>query len=124
MRLLVLHALVQTGTAGTTQAKHNADLILAVCLICFCYCCSAGLHSSLTRQQQVLTAWHAEAARRIRLRELVLSSLQRWRQLALSRAFEQWKHWALHKAALQRKARAVISLLAGHSLQWAFCMMR
>jgi hypothetical protein len=109
--------------ADTTQAGHADELIRVVCLFCCC-CCSAGLHSSLTRQQQVLAAWHAEAARRIRLHELVLSSLQRWSHLALSRAFEQWKHWALHKAALQRKARAVMSLLAGHSLQWAFCMMR
>ncbi|KAF8062705.1 aldo-keto reductase 2 [Scenedesmus sp. PABB004] len=84
----------------------------------------AGLHAALTRQQQVLAAWRAEAARRARLRGLVTASLQRWSQLTAARAFEQWRSWALHHAGLQRRARAVMSLLAGRSQAWAFCKLR
>jgi hypothetical protein len=85
---------------------------------------SARLHGVVARQQQVVAAWHAGVAHRLRLRQVLASVVQRWSHLALSGAFEQWKTWALRTASLHRRMRAVMSLLAGRSLQWAFCMLR
>lgn len=115
-------------TAPATACFATVGLVWLCCYDHQSCCCvvffSAGLHSSLTRQQQVLTAWRAETARRIHLHAVLTACLQRWSQLAASRAFEQWKSWALHRAGLQRKAKAVMSLLAGRTLQWAFSMLR
>lgn len=91
---------------------------------CPCDRCSAAAHSTVRRQQQVLAAWRAGAAARARLRRLLAGSVQRWSQLAVSRAFMQWKDWALSKASLHRRARALLSLLSGRTLAWAFCMLR
>lgn len=78
----------------------------------------------MTRQQQVLNAWRSEAVRRLRLHSLLGAAVQCWSQLTVSRAFQQWKDWALHQASLQRRMRAVVSMMMGRTLQWAFCMMR
>jgi len=78
----------------------------------------------VSRQQRVVTGWHAEAARRLRLRELLGAAVSRWSQQTLSMAFQQWKDWALHQASLQRRMRAVVSMMMGRTLHWAFCMMR
>lgn len=86
--------------------------------------CSARLHSIVTRQERVLAAWHAEAALRVRLRELLGSAVLRWSQLAVSRAFHQWMDWALRQASLQRRMHAVMSRLMGRTLHWAFFMLR
>lgn len=85
---------------------------------------SARLHCIVKRQEQVLAAWHAEVALRVLLQKLLAATVQRWSQLAVSRAFQQWKDWALHQASLHRRMRAVVSKLMGHTLHWAFCMMR
>ena len=85
---------------------------------------SARMHSVVARQQQVLAVWQAEVTKRMRLRELLGTAVQRWSQLAVSRAFQQWKDWALHRASLHRRMRAVISVLMGRTLHWAFCVMR
>lgn len=85
---------------------------------------SARLHSVVTRQEKVLAVWHAEAALRVRLRELLGSAVLRWSQLSVSRAFEKWKDWALRQASLQRRMRTVMSRLMGRTLHWAFYMMR
>lgn len=60
----------------------------------------------------------------MRLQKLLVATVQRWSQLAMSRAFQQWKDWALHQASLHRRMRAVMSKLMGRTLHWAFCMMR
>jgi hypothetical protein len=75
-------------------------------------------------QHQVVAAWHAHAGRATRLRQLLAGAVQRWSQSATSRAFEQWKAWALHRAALHRRMRGLMSLLTGRSLQWAFLKLR
>lgn len=85
---------------------------------------SARLHCIVKRQEQVLAAWHAEVALRVRLQKLLVATVQRWSQLAVSRAFQQWKDWALHQASLHRRMHAVMSKLMGRTLQWSFCMMR
>lgn len=85
---------------------------------------SARLHCIVTRQQQVLTAWREDTGQRLRLRQLMGTAVQRWSHLAMSRAFEQWKGWALHQASLHRRMRAVMSMMLGRTLQSAFCMMR
>lgn len=76
------------------------------------------------RQHQVIVTWKAEAAHRRELRKVVMSCIQRWSHMTIARAFEQWRSWALVEAALHRKARAVMALLAGRSQQWAFSMLR
>jgi hypothetical protein len=86
--------------------------------------CSARLHCIVTRQQQVVTSWHAVVTHWLRLRQLLGSAVQRWSQQKLSSAFQKWKDWALHQASLERRMRAVMSKLMGRTLQWAFCMMR
>jgi len=72
----------------------------------------------------VLAAWSAEASRRIHLRQVLSTSLHRWSQLTLARAFEQWKDWALRAASLHRRAQTLMSLLAGRTMQWALYMLR
>jgi hypothetical protein len=99
-----------------------ADTCLVI-LICGMPC-SARLHCIVKRQEQVLETWHAEVVLRVRLRELLGAAVQRWSQSAVSRAFQQWKDYALHKASLHRRMRAVMSRLMGRTLHWAFCMMR
>lgn len=93
-------------------------------LLPYVYVCSARLHFVVARQQQVVSAWHEDTTRRRRLQQLMAAAVQRWGNLSLSRAFVQWRDWALHSASLHRRMRAVISMLMGRTPHWTFAMMR
>lgn len=122
---VVMVASVQQTTVLCSLRNGHLDGSKVTCVVLpSCTSCSARLHSVVTRQERVLVAWHAEAALHVRLRELLGSAVLRWSQLAVSRAFQQWKDWALHQASLQRRMRTVMSRLMGRTLQWAFCMLR
>jgi hypothetical protein len=71
-----------------------------------------------------MDCWRAAAGHKLGRRAALYAAVTHFVKGAMAKAFLSWREWALHRAGLQRKARAYLSLLSGRQQGWAFAMLR